>query len=194
MTGDQAATTLATPADLCPVDPADLCPVDPDDLVAVADRRLAQVEELADPAARDAALDLVRALLELYGEALARVTAAAVGAGGDPVRDRLAADPLTSHLLLLHGCHPLDLPARVARAVAAVRPRLGAREPDVVRADTQEVRLRLAGGGCASSSAAARTALAEAVRAAAPEVDRVEIDEPPPPPVLIPLADVRAAA
>src|SRR5918911_2322999 len=56
----------------------------------------------------------VQALVELYGEALARFVA-----GADPVEDELL-----SHLLLVHDLHPVDVETRVRRAIDDVRPYL----------------------------------------------------------------------
>lgn len=157
------------------------------ELVAVAEQRLAQVEGLTDPVARDAALELVRALLELYGEGLARLVALAAGSALADVPVRLADDELLSHLLLLHGLHPRETRDRIGQALAA----LGDAAPELVGIDGEQVRLRLPdGGGC--GAAATRAAVAEAVRAAAPEITQVDFDEPPAPPVLIPLASVRS--
>lgn len=194
---------MSTPASNPEPTGTDPTGTDPTDLVSAAEERLAQVERLPDPAAREAATELVRALVELYGRGLVRAAGVAVRTGGDPVREELAGDELISHLLLLHDAHPLDLATRVARAVAAAGPRLGL-APEVLEVDPRRVRLRLAepesGAGDAAGSrpvaptAAARAALEEAVRAAAPEVEHVELAEPPAAPTLIPLSSVGSAA
>jgi hypothetical protein len=161
------------------------------DLVERAEVLLDRVEAGADPALRTDAVELVRALLELYGEGLARLTAAAVRAGGDATAAELAADGLLRHLLLLHGLHPLDVPARVAAAVEAESARPGGLRPEAVSVEGSVVRVRLpAASGCRSSAAAAGSALAESIRAAAPEIERVDVAEAPPLPALIPLASL----
>jgi hypothetical protein len=163
------------------------------DLVSRAEDMLRRVEQISDPDAREAAVELVRALLELYGEGLARLTAMASGAGGDDAAARLADDQLVSHLLLLHGLHPLDAPTRIARALEAVRPRLSGGHPELLDIEGARVRLRLSGpGGCHASAAA--DALREAVTAAAPEIEQVEVEEPAPEPALVPLDSVRVRA
>ena len=53
---------------------------------------------------------------------------AALQAGGEAGRatlDQLTGDPLVEGLLLLHGLHPLDVDARIQRALDRVRPYLG---------------------------------------------------------------------
>ena len=170
------------------------------DLVGRAEELLQRVERLSDPVARTAAVELVQALLELYGEGLRRVTAAVVHAGGDALAAELADDDLVAHLLLLHDLHPLELPARVARAVRIAAARLGGAlagpaTVDGVTAtvDGPTVRLRLPAeaAGCRSTAAAVHTAFEDAIRAAAPEIERVEIEQAPPLPTLIPLASLR---
>jgi Fe-S cluster biogenesis protein NfuA len=150
---------------------------------------LEQVESLPDLAARSMALELVQTCLELYGEGLARVVRHAGGAGGDALAQALAADELVSHLLLLHGLHPLDARTRIARALQALEPRLRAHGASVellgVEGGTARLRLHV-GGGCGSSGATARAAVEDAVAEAAPDVERVEIEEPGPGPALIP--------
>jgi hypothetical protein len=162
------------------------------DLVGRAEALLDRVESMPDPDARTDAVELVRALVALYGEGLARVTAAALRAGGDTVAAQFAADHLVSHLLLLHGLHPLDLPTRVAAAVEATCARQGEVRPELVSVDDDVVRLRLpaATAGCGSSTAALAAALTESIRAAAPEIDRVEVDQPKPAPAVIPVASL----
>ncbi|HEV2243233.1 MAG TPA: hypothetical protein VGR98_19470, partial [Streptosporangiaceae bacterium] len=62
-----------------------------------------------------------------YGDGLGRIVAvlAGEGAAGAAVLDRLTSDPLVESLLLLHDLHPLDVDARVQRALDRVRPYLG---------------------------------------------------------------------
>jgi len=142
------------------------------------DELIDRVGELPDP---EPALELVRALLDLYGEALERILAA----GGDELAARLADDDLVSHLLLLHDLHPLDAAERVRRAAR----RAGVAAEDV-EIDGEVARVRLRRGGCASARGDA-AAGEEAIRNAAPEIARVEVAEAPPPPVLISVDAVR---
>lgn len=142
--------------------------------------KVARVESLLEAIEDDArATEAVGALVELYGEALARL----VG-GADPLEDELV-----SHLLLLHDLHPVDLETRVGQALEEVKPYLRSHGGDVelVGIDDGVARLRLAGtcNGCPSSSATMRLAIEEAVMKAAPELSAVEAegvaDEQPPP-------------
>jgi Fe-S cluster biogenesis protein NfuA/nitrite reductase/ring-hydroxylating ferredoxin subunit len=144
--------------------------------------------------AADAAEELVRLLLALYGDGLGHImdALAAEGAAGDVVRDRLLADPLVESLLLLHDLHPLDVDTRIQRALDRVRPYLGSHAggveylgvgPDGV------ARLRLEGSchGCPSSTVTVRLAIEGAVQDAAPEVTEVVVEgmtDPPGPQLL----------
>ncbi|MFC5834520.1 hypothetical protein [Nonomuraea insulae] len=116
--------------------------------------------EEADPAA----IELVRHLLGLYGEGLARVMEIA----GEQTAELLAADELLSPLLVLHDLHPLDARARVTAALEG-----GA---DLLAIEDGRARLRLRAAGCRSSQAAAQEAVRAAVLAAAPEIEHVEFE------------------
>ncbi|MEV5428137.1 NifU family protein [Streptomyces sp. NPDC052701] len=143
--------------------------------VARIDELLEKVQTAPGPMARTA-VDAVRTLTEVYGEALARVLdhADAVLAG------RLAEDELLGHLLVLHDLHPEPPERRAARAVERLRPAVRERGGDValdgVEGPVARVRLRTAGcgSGCGSASSGVEEAVREAVLAAAPELTAVE--------------------
>ena len=130
-------------------------------------------------ASRQAAEDLVRLLMELYGEGLARVVA--ILREHDPTLvDRLAQDDLMEGLLLLHDLHPLDVDARIRRALNRVRPQLGAHAGGVeyLGIDAKGVvRLRLDGNraGCPSTALTVTKTIERAVLDAAPETTGVEV-------------------
>jgi len=140
---------------------------------AEARERVARIEAMLEDA-DDAATELVAALLELYGEGLERMLACA----GD--EDAMARDELVSHLLLLHGLHPVPLEQRVRGALDEVRPYLDAHGGDVELLAVEEgvVRLRLEGSckGCPSSAVTLKTAIEEAVHKAAPDVEDILAD------------------
>ncbi|GLW99231.1 NifU family protein [Microtetraspora sp. NBRC 16547] len=161
---------------------------------------LERIESMTDPDARATVTELLQQLLELYGEGLARIMSAATAAGGAALGSTLAADELVGHLLLLHGLHPEDVETRVRAALERTGPRLGGATADLVGVEgcgegggergTEGgvVRVRLRGrGGCRSSAPALRAALEEAIRDAAPEIARVEVEEAAPPAAVIPV-------
>jgi Fe-S cluster biogenesis protein NfuA/nitrite reductase/ring-hydroxylating ferredoxin subunit len=167
------------------------------DLRAAADRIEALLQELgalADSHARTKAEELVRLLMRLYGAGLNRILEIVheeigeIGERGesggaaavDRFFDRLADDGLVSSLLVLHGLHPLDLEARVLRALDRVRPYLGSHGGDVTLLGVEEgiVRLRLEGSchGCPSSTVTMKLAIERAIEEAAPEIGAIEVE------------------
>lgn len=140
----------------------------------------------AGPQARETADELVRSVVEFYGEGLARTVRLlrSAPAGSDPLTV-LTADELVGDLLILHDLHPEDTMTRVGRALDKVRPYLGSHAGDVEVAglDTEAaegpvLRLRLRGScdGCPSSTQTVRWTIEEAVARLAPEVAHIEVE------------------
>lgn len=144
-----------------------------------------RIESLLDaasvggPVARERSEQLVREVVDLYGEALDRILRVAARTPG--LVDELAADELISSVLLVSGLHPHDVETRVRTALDNVRPYLGSHGGDVelveVTADGV-VRLRLLGSchGCPSSAVTLQLAVEGAVQAAAPETTAIEVE------------------
>ena len=106
--------------------------------------------------------------------------------------DRLTDDPLVESLLLLHDLHPLDVDARIQRALDRVRPYLGSHAGGVEYLGVSDgvARLRLEGSchGCPSSTVTVQLAIEGAVQDAAPEVAEVVVEgmtAPPAAPTLL---------
>jgi Fe-S cluster biogenesis protein NfuA/nitrite reductase/ring-hydroxylating ferredoxin subunit len=137
--------------------------------------------------------ELVRLLVGLYGDGLSHIVTALAEQGppGAEMLDRLTEDPLVESLLLLHDLHPLDVDARVQRALDRVRPYLGSHAGGVQYLGVTDgvARLRLEGScdGCPSSTATVELAITGAVKDAAPEVDDVVVEgmTAPPEPQLL---------
>ena len=154
--------------------------MDERDLVARVENLIGELEALPDQEARDKAMEAVRALLDLYGEGLDRI----VTLVGDRDEGELAAafahDELVSHLLMLHGLHPVPLETRVRAALDDVRPYLESHGGDVelVSLEGGVARLRLEGScnGCPSSTVTLKLAIEEAIYKAAPDIAGVEAD------------------
>ncbi|WP_435611929.1 NifU family protein [Streptomyces sp. bgisy159] len=140
--------------------------------------RLARVDDLLErlesspgPTSRDA-LAAVRALTEVYGEALARVLDRA-----DPaLAAALADDELLGHLMVLHDVHPEQVLPRLDRAVERLRGPLRERGGDLelVGVDEGVARVRLRAGGCGSTAAGVMDAVRDTLLAVAPELHGVE--------------------
>ena len=148
--------------------------------VARVEALLDEVESLPDPHSRNKAIEMVQAMLDLYGEGLARVMAHARDGGAEALADTLAGDELVSHLLLLHDLHPLGVEARVLGALDEVRPYLESHGGNVEFLGVTDgvVRLRMQGScsGCPSSTVTLKLAIEEAVFKAAPDVEAVEAE------------------
>lgn len=171
------------------------------DPAAVGERieTLLEASAAAGPVMRERAEELLRLVVELYGAGLERVLELAHDAGalGDELLEALAADELVSSLLLVHGLHPYGVQERVERALDGVRPYLGSHGGDVRLLEVTDdgvVRLRLLGScdGCASSAVTLELAVDDAVRAAAPEIVRIEVEQTPEAGAVIPVEQLTA--
>ncbi|CAN5262094.1 NifU family protein [soil metagenome] len=143
---------------------------------------LGGLSENADAESLHAAEEVVRLLVEMYGEGLERIVEALqTSQGGEQVLHDLTGDDLVTSLLIVHGLHPVPLEDRINQALDSVRPYLGSHAGgvEVIGVDEAGVlQLRLQGScdGCSSSSETVRVAIENAVLAAAPEVVAVEAE------------------
>ena len=142
--------------------------------LARVDALLEVVEQAPGPTS-DAALEAVRELVEVYGEALARLVRLDARSSPRTVTD----DELLNHLLVLHDLHPEDVGARIARALR----RLPGGPVELVGFDPDSGVLRLkaaASGGCGCGGGAgagdSRQAVEDALACFAAEVTRVELE------------------
>jgi Fe-S cluster biogenesis protein NfuA/nitrite reductase/ring-hydroxylating ferredoxin subunit len=161
--------------------------------VARVETLLGEIEALEDPNARQKAAEIVQVLLDLYGEGMARMMET-VSQGDERERtfQAFADDELVSHLLLLHGLHPLAVETRVVRALEEVRPYLQSHGGDVelLGVEGGVARLRMQGScdGCPSSAMTLKLAIEEAVQKAAPDLEGIEAEgvaEPKPAPTIV---------
>jgi Fe-S cluster biogenesis protein NfuA/nitrite reductase/ring-hydroxylating ferredoxin subunit len=148
---------------------------------------LEEIEALEDPKARAKTAEMVQTLLELYGEGLGRIVESIADLGSRELKDALLKDELVSHLLLLHGLHPLGVESRVLGALDEVRPYLESHGGNVqylgIEGGVARVRLEGSCDGCPSSTMTLKLAIEEAIQKAAPELEGVEaegVSEPPP--------------
>jgi hypothetical protein len=121
------------------------------------ERLIAQIEASADPGTKAGVRQLVEAILEFHGEALARILEMA---GESQVRE-FARDDLGASLLLLYGLHPEEFPTRVQRALDKL--------PGVELVGIADLQVRVKGS-------ASRQTIEQALFAAAPEIASIEID------------------
>jgi Fe-S cluster biogenesis protein NfuA/nitrite reductase/ring-hydroxylating ferredoxin subunit len=161
--------------------------------VARMETLLGEIESLTDPNARSKAAEMAQVLLELYGEGLARMMeVVAQVEESERAFEAFAEDELVSHLLLLHGLHPLDVETRVVRALEEVRPYLQSHGGNVELLGIEEgvARVRMEGScdGCPSSAVTLKLAIEEAVLKAAPDLEGIEaegVTEPKPAPTFV---------
>ena len=144
---------------------------------------IAALEKVPDPKVAGQIRDLIQTLLELHGSGLERILSVVYdsGSNGATVIDELGQDRLVSGLLLLHGLHPLDLEARVRKALEEVKPRLGQHGGSVELVEVREdgaVRIKLEGNcsGCPSSRVTLHRTIEEELYAAAPDITSLEVE------------------
>lgn len=149
-----------------------------------------QAGELRDPVARALMHECLQALLNYYGEGLARAleVVQSCGPAGEHVYAQLVEDPAVRGLLLIHGLHPLDLPTRLNQAIAKVRPYMESHGGNVqlLSLENDFARFSLQGAckTCPSSSITMELALRRAIEEACPdlmgfEVEKTEVPQSP---------------
>jgi len=137
---------------------------------------LGKAEELRDPVARALLHECLSSLLTFYGEGLNRLLAVIreCGAATGDILDRLAKDKGIRTMLLVHGLHPLDLPARLQQAIDKVRPYMESHGGNVelLSLENDFARFRLQGTckTCPSSSITLELALRGALEDACPDL------------------------
>lgn len=149
-----------------------------------------EVSTFSDPHTRATTEELIQALLDMYGEGLARVLELTnqSEAAGYALIETLASDDLVGSLFLLHDLHPIPIETRVARALVEVRPYLKSHGGNVefIKVDDGIAYLRLEGSchGCSASTVTLKSAIEEAIYKAAPDLDGLQVEgviDPPRP-------------
>lgn len=152
------------------------------------EKLIQEIAEFTDPRARATTEELVQALLDMYGDGLARILelTAQTEAQGLALIETFASDDLIGSLFLLHGLHPVDIETRINQALVEVRPYLKSHGGNVelVKVEDGIAHLRLQGScqGCPSSTITLKLAIEEAIYKAAPDLDGLEVEgvtEPP---------------
>ncbi len=125
-----------------------------------------ELQALANPRARDKAEEVVRLLMQMYGEGLQRMLEIVNEDGPERLFTRFAEDRIVSGLLVLHGIHPWDTETRVRWVLDRFRP-----QARFVSLQAGVLRLSLDG------DRALRSAIEEALEEAAPELERIDMDQ-----------------
>lgn len=143
---------------------------------------LQQINLFPDQEMRATAEDLVRAILDLHGEGLARILTIVAEVGGDGALEQLADDGLVSSLLLLHGLHPVDLETRIRHALDVLATSLHMTGGGVTLLSMVDgiAHVRLMSNschGCTASVEMVKAAIEEAISQVAPELEGVQIED-----------------
>jgi Fe-S cluster biogenesis protein NfuA len=137
-----------------------------------------EIEEMVDPAARERSRQLVQAILDVHGVALRRLLELVAVRGGDDLVRELSKDDSVALLLALHGLHPDEVAARVARVVEELRPQLRDDGIDIELAEVTDDRAVVTVrplGTVRGNPAALRTTIETAIARSAPEIAAVDI-------------------
>lgn len=146
------------------------------------DTLIQSIAALPDAHARATAEELTSAILDMYGEGLARLLemTAQSETAGLPLIETFASDDLLASLFLLHGLHPLDIETRILQALDKVRPSLKSHggNVDLIKIEDGVAYLRLAGSchGCAASTSTLKLMIEEAIYNAAPDLDDLQVE------------------
>ena len=130
-----------------------------------------QVEQIPDRESRECAQKAMEAILELHGAGLERMMELVLegGASGEAAMRRFTNDSLVSSLLILHDLHPDDVETRIGETLRKMHA-----QAELIGVFDGAVRVRLSGEGCGL-----KESVAAAIRAIAPDVTEVIIEERP---------------
>jgi len=134
------------------------------------------LEAIADPASRAAAMELVQLLMDLHGTGLERILEIVFQSGdaGSRIIDDLGQDQLVSSLLILYGLHPDELQTRVERKLEQIASKLHKMGAEArllsVNGGDVRVRVRVEGHACGSTSRTVQAAVEESIYEAAPDL------------------------
>ncbi|HYG97762.1 MAG TPA: NifU family protein [Terriglobales bacterium] len=139
------------------------------------DQLVQRVTETLDGEARDTALELLQAVMDLHGSVVSRIVELLQASeSGRASLAKLGSDPMVCGLLVLYGVHPVSIEERVARAVEQVRPKLKKQSGNVellrVSEGVVRVRIEASGHGCGNSPDSLKQTVEQAILEAAPEV------------------------
>lgn len=189
MTTTQAALPAAAPAQ-----PEGSAESGPEELARAVDEAAAAVARLDGPSRQ--ACQALRGALEAAHRAglVTIVRRLRADDAGRALLYELVEDPTVRMLFSLHGIIRPDPLTAGRRALESVRPGLAAHGGDVelvgIEGDVGYVRLSGACNGCSMSSATMRATVEQALLAAVPGLDRVEVVPSEPAVTVIPLSEV----
>lgn len=165
------------------------------DQVRQLGKLIAEFEELPESAAKVAAKQMLRLLMDIHGSGLERMMEI-VFDSASPAReilDKFGQDPLLGSLLVLYSLHPDDLETRVLRAIE--RMRIPLRKMDCtlqlisIEAGVVQLRAKTSGHPHAPMLAELRARIEEGIYEQAPDAASLSIEglETPPASGFVPL-------
>lgn len=151
------------------------------------DAARARLDGLGDTKASGVARELVEAMLDLHGLALARtMTIVQASLDSDSLTRRLAEDDYVAAIMLLHGLHPEEPETRLRKTIAAERAHWGVRGFHVdlldVKAAVAHVRVHWGEECRKSERTAILVEIEDALTEAAPDLDQILLHENEPRP------------
>lgn len=138
------------------------------------------LDGISDEKVRSIARELLEASLDLHGLALARLIAIGQGGGdGAAIISRFVADEYVAAVMLLHGLHPDEAEVRLRRKLASMRSHWGVRgfRVDLLGVDGACANVGVRFGDDRSDRTAIRREIEDALTEAAPDLDRIIVED-----------------
>ena len=141
-----------------------------------------RLESTGDSAARELAEELVSAIVQMYGAGLERILGRLLAGGeaGQQIASGLTEDELVAMLLLIHDLHPVPLEERVQAALESVRPYMESHGGNVellsLEGNIARIHLRGSCSDCSASAVTLELAIKQALEAAAPDLEGLEVE------------------
>jgi Fe-S cluster biogenesis protein NfuA/nitrite reductase/ring-hydroxylating ferredoxin subunit len=154
----------------------------PEDLVARVQELQDALDAAGESPVRDAADELVAAVIQMYGSGLERIleTLFMAGQEGERIAVSLTDDALVATLLLIHDLHPVALEDRVQAALDSVRPYMESHGGNVellgVENGVARIHLRGSCSDCSASAVTLELAIKQALEEAAPDLEGLEVE------------------
>jgi len=166
------------------MDPTSTVPIDtPEALVARVQELQERLDAVGDAYVRELAEELVSAVVQMYGDGLARIVDTLLGDNGEEgerIARTLPDDPLVAMLLLIHDLHPVPLAQRVQEALEKVRPYMESHGGNVELLSLEDgiarIHLRGSCSDCSASSVTLELAIKQALEEAAPDLEGLEVE------------------
>jgi Fe-S cluster biogenesis protein NfuA/nitrite reductase/ring-hydroxylating ferredoxin subunit len=154
----------------------------PEQLVERVQDLQARLESTGVSGARELAEELVSAIVQMYGAGLERILDRLLAAGedGERIAIGLTEDELVAMLLLIHDLHPVPLEDRVQGALESVRPYMESHGGNVellsLEHNIARIHLRGSCSDCSASAVTLELAIKQALEAAAPDLEGLEVE------------------